>query len=73
MLFIRYGIGVLGMVLAVLAVSHPASTCGPACPSGPGMLSGWEVGEILPGLLGLMGLSVGSAPPGRLHQARASP
>lgn len=59
MLLMRYGLGVLGMVLAVLAVSHPRAGCDTGCGSG-GMLgaaAGGEVGELLPSLVGLLGFA----------------
>lgn len=58
MLLMRYGLGVLGMVLAVLAVSHPGTQCGKGCGSGMlGAMASGEVGELLPSLVSLLGLS----------------
>lgn len=64
MLLMRYGLGVLGMMLAVLAVSHPRTAdcgtgCGPRWAAGgmSGAIAGGEVGELLPSLVALLGLS----------------
>lgn len=60
MLLIRYGLGVLGVALAVLAVSHPgAADCGTGCGSVAmlGAVAGDEVGELLPSLVALLGLA----------------
>lgn len=52
MLLMRYGLGILGMVLAVLLVSHPGAGCASGCRCGGlGAMAQGEVGELLPSLL----------------------
>lgn len=63
MLLMRYGLGILGMVLAVLVVSHPGAGCASGCRGGGlGAMAQGEVGELLPGLFGLLGLAHGWPP-----------